>query len=126
MKIANFGILLVCGALLGAVAWSGCNKRSTSTIPAGLVTCSYGGNVYEVGATFPDLDGCNTCECTASGEVACTLMACACDPANEPQRSYISTDPEVCARIRFFCEVGMEPFFNECGCGCEPATATNP
>jgi hypothetical protein len=41
----------------------------------GLGTCSQGGKTYQVGATFKDSDGCNTCECRTDG-IACTLMAC--------------------------------------------------
>ena len=126
MKISRLGLLFVCGALLGAVAWSGCNKRGTSTMAAVPTTCSYEGEVYEVGESFPASDGCNTCQCMANGKVACTLMACPCNPASEPHRIYISTDPEQCAAIRFTCEAGMQPFFNACGCGCEPATPANP
>jgi hypothetical protein len=40
------------------------------------VTCTYGGQTYAVGATFADLDGCNSCVCDGSGEAACTDMAC--------------------------------------------------
>ena len=38
----------------------------------------------------------------------------------EPGLKYISRDPNQCATIRFFCEQGYQPFFNDCGCGCEP------
>lgn len=37
---------------------------------------------------------------------------------NGPEYDYISRSPATCATIRFFCEEGSEPFFNECGCGC--------
>ena len=40
---------------------------------------------------------------------------------DDPSRRYISRDPEQCAAIRFFCDPGEQPFFNDCGCGCEPA-----
>jgi hypothetical protein len=39
---------------------------------------------------------------------------------DDPTRRYVSQDPEQCAAIRFFCEEGFQPFFNDCGCGCEP------
>ncbi len=45
---------------------------------------------------------------------------------DDPTRTYVSRDPDQCAAIRFFCEEGMEPFFNECGCGCEPAPKPAP
>jgi hypothetical protein len=38
-------------------------------------------------------------------------------------RSWVSQDPAVCASIRFVCVDGMTPFFDACGCGCEPAVA---
>lgn len=42
----------------------------------------------------------------------------ACDARD---RDYVSRDPDRCATIRFFCPEGQVPFFDECGCGCEPA-----
>jgi hypothetical protein len=41
----------------------------------------------------------------------------ACD---DPDRTYVSRDPDQCAAIRFFCDPGKVPFFDDCGCGCEP------
>jgi hypothetical protein len=38
----------------------------------------------------------------------------------EPGRRYLSHDVQQCAAIRFACEAGMRPFFDACGCGCEP------
>jgi hypothetical protein len=80
-------------------------------------TCSYNGSTYQQGQTFPSTDHCNTCTCTSSG-VACTEMACVCNPANEPWRDYVGT-PEQCMVIRYTCPVGQTPFSNSCGCGCE-------
>ncbi|MBR57523.1 MAG: hypothetical protein CMH54_05615 [Myxococcales bacterium] len=40
------------------------------------VTCEHAGNTYNAGDSFPAGDDCNSCSCTDSGEVACTLMAC--------------------------------------------------
>ena len=42
-----------------------------------------------------------------------------CDPANEPQRSYVGRSTAECARIRFTCAPGTTYFSNDCGCGCE-------
>ena len=39
----------------------------------------------------------------------------------KPGRQYVDSDPDNCARIRFACEPGKAPFFDDCGCGCEPA-----
>jgi hypothetical protein len=33
--------------------------------------------------------------------------------------SYVSTNPEECARLRFRCEESEIPFSNDCGCGCK-------
>lgn len=82
------------------------------------VTCSYGGKTYTQGQSFPSIDGCNTCNCGSTGSVACTKMACACNPANEPWRDYVGT-PDQCMVIRYSCPAGQVPFSNECGCGCE-------
>lgn len=35
------------------------------------------GVVFNAGDSFPSADGCNTCSCDASGQIACTLRACA-------------------------------------------------
>jgi len=39
---------------------------------------------------------------------------------NDPARDYVSTDPAVCALVKFACADGLAPFSDECGCGCEP------
>lgn len=38
--------------------------------------CTYDGETYEPGESFPAGDGCNTCTCAEDGSVACTLIAC--------------------------------------------------
>lgn len=38
--------------------------------------CSYAGKTWKVGDRFSDTDGCNTCSCLSSGDVACTLIGC--------------------------------------------------
>jgi Domain of unknown function (DUF6748) len=43
----------------------------------------------------------------------------ACDPANEPNRTYIGHSADECAAIRFACDAGQQYFSNACGCGCE-------
>ncbi len=43
---------------------------------AGTGTCTYGGNTYAVGETFPATDGCNSCQCVAHDSVACTKLLC--------------------------------------------------
>ncbi len=81
-------------------------------------TCSYEGQAYAQGSSFPAADGCNTCSCGPSG-VACTKIACLqCNPAAETNRNYLGT-PQSCMQIRFTCQAGWRPFQNDCGCGCE-------
>jgi hypothetical protein len=41
-----------------------------------------------------------------------------CPSEKNPRVHYVSTDPDECAVIRFYCDPGQEPFSNECGCGC--------
>jgi hypothetical protein len=38
---------------------------------------------------------------------------------DDPNRVYVSKDPDQCAAIRFVCDPGQVAFFDECGCGCE-------
>jgi hypothetical protein len=40
------------------------------------VTCHYNNVNYAPGSSFKSTDGCNTCSCSSSGQVACTAMAC--------------------------------------------------
>lgn len=42
-------------------------------------TCEYNGQVYQPGEGFTASDGCNSCSCAETGEVACTEMACVSD-----------------------------------------------
>lgn len=41
-----------------------------------------------------------------------------CPDSGDPAIRYVDTDPESCARLRFRCREGEEPFSSECGCGC--------
>ncbi|XP_076094631.1 kielin/chordin-like protein [Mytilus galloprovincialis] len=47
-----------------------------STVVSNKVTCIYNGQVYNVGESFKNTDGCNTCRCIADGGIACTKMLC--------------------------------------------------
>lgn len=42
----------------------------------------------------------------------------------DPYKKYLFRDPDICSRIRFFCEEG-HPFFDDCGCGCTVRLETN-
>ncbi len=82
--------------------------------------CNHNGVFYPVGASFPAGDGCNSCTCTEGGLVACTEMACICNPAAEMnRREYIGTSPAQCAAMDFICPENTTYFWNDCGCGCE-------
>jgi hypothetical protein len=81
------------------------------------LSCTYAGTTYQGGDSFKSVDGCNDCFCAPDG-VGCTKRACACNPANEPLRSYVGT-PQQCMVIRYTCTAGRRAFQNDCGCGCE-------
>jgi hypothetical protein len=49
-------------------------------------------------------------------EGACEAPTC---DYNDPNKSYVAQSPEQCQLVKFFCEEGKQPFFDECGCGCE-------
>ena len=55
---------------LTACGGSALNSGTTAAV------CSYSGQGYLAGTTFASTDGCNTCNCTANGEVVCTERAC--------------------------------------------------
>lgn len=94
------------------------NGLAMCTLKACAPGCSYEGATFPIGESFPASDGCNTCTCTESG-VACTEMACACDPKTDWWRDYVSTDASQCPAIDYLCPPNTNYFFNGCGCGCE-------
>ena len=47
------------------------------------VTCTYNGQIYQAGESVPSIDGCNSCSCDESGQVACTDMACEKEALNQ-------------------------------------------
>jgi hypothetical protein len=57
------------------VALAGCS--SVGVDPAD--GCTYEGTVHPTGTTFPAIDGCNSCFCSADGLVNCTLAVCLAD-----------------------------------------------
>lgn len=67
-KAALRGVLAT-SALVVVAILSGCGGDFGGS-------CRYEGKVYRAGQSFPSSDGCNTCGCSASGDVACTLAAC--------------------------------------------------
>ncbi len=42
-----------------------------------------------------------------------------CTQAAPPERKYVGNDTDICSRVRFMCEEGYAPFFDDTGCGCE-------
>jgi hypothetical protein len=48
---------------------------------------------------------------------------CKCDPNKEWWRKYISTDPEQCKVLKYYCQPYTFYFSNTCGCGCEQASS---
>jgi hypothetical protein len=85
--MTNSRILLIVGFvtvfLLGIFIGINLQSSSRGQVPqnpdnppiTGTASCVYNGKTYAHGASFKDVDGCNSCGCN-NGEVACTLMAC--------------------------------------------------
>ncbi|MDB4981014.1 MAG: hypothetical protein JWM82_1766 [Myxococcales bacterium] len=69
-------------AVLFATAAHGCS----SVTPAPDKPCRYAGKAWAVGDVFPDVDGCNTCTCSAQG-VGCTTRACLPDASTNDDAS---------------------------------------
>jgi hypothetical protein len=109
---------LVCMAAVGDTAVCNVGQCGLRGDP-----CWYRYEEYEIGEDFPARDGCNTCSCvdTETGsQVACTDIACECNPMSEANyRGYVSTDPVECMTADFPCPTYTTHFTNECGCGCE-------
>lgn len=55
----------------------------TFKFPWMRATCSYEGQEYQAGESVPSIDGCNSCSCDESGQVACTDMACEDDLSSD-------------------------------------------
>lgn len=90
--------------------------------PGGGATCAYDGTSYSVGASFPSTDGCNSCSCLASGEVACTLRACV-DACSYGGKTYTAgqTFPATDGCNSCTCGAGGTVSCTELGCveGCD-------
>ncbi|MFL5344110.1 MAG: hypothetical protein ACJ8AT_04920 [Hyalangium sp.] len=46
-----------------------------------------------------------------------------CEDDQDPRLSYVSREPDKCAATDVRCSEGYTAFFNDCGCGCQPAKA---
>jgi hypothetical protein len=64
------------GEASGGAGKGGGNAGGRGGSNGGGDGCLYGGEHHDVGDSFPSDDGCNSCSCTAGGQVACTLRAC--------------------------------------------------
>ncbi|PID37907.1 MAG: hypothetical protein CSB49_08290 [Proteobacteria bacterium] len=119
------------GQLCGGVAGLPCPKGEKCILDGSYpdaggtckpVACTFAGDEYAEGETFPAGDGCNTCTCGKSGQVACTKRFCpppSCDPKAEWYRKYVATDVQQCQTIKYVCPPNTTHFTNACGCGCE-------
>jgi len=63
------------GARDGAATCFDSNGKTIPCTTDAGTSCTYAGKVYMVGASFPCMDGCNTCTCTANG-VSGTTKGC--------------------------------------------------
>jgi hypothetical protein len=61
------------GFMMGRGGMTGPSKGGSA---GGGDGCTFGGETYPNGASFPSDDGCNTCSCQAGG-IVCTTRACA-------------------------------------------------
>jgi hypothetical protein len=63
-------------ACVAGTRWDGTACQCVPTADGGSGTgCSYGGQAYPEGSTFPAIDGCNTCTC-ASAQAVCSKRPC--------------------------------------------------
>lgn len=67
--------------------------------------------------------GCNAEWYDPSGALVCQDAASACN-YDDPARRYVASSPEACQTVRFFCEPGLQAFFDACGCGCQQVATT--
>ncbi len=115
---------IVCMAPAGTMAT--CNNGACSYPMA--PECLYMG-VHHVAKSegtdndwFPAVNGCGGCSCVllpdGSPAIACTTLACACDPQKDPYSRYVSTSPDACKALDFMCPENTTQFTDDCGCGC--------
>lgn len=61
-----------------------------------------------------------------SGGADCDGICIPVVDCDQPDREYISNDPDECKSVMILCDSGMKGFADECGCGCEPLVAAQP
>lgn len=59
-------------------------------------SCFYNNEWYAPGESFLSTDGCNTCICSESGEIACTLMGCIDTKPCGGQAGLVCSEEEYC------------------------------
>ena len=84
------------------------DSKVVYTVPAGTTTKAYR-------IVFRDYD---LLDATFNVKLSIKAAAPACDPDNEPWRTYVGT-PTECQVIRYTCSSSKRSFSNDCGCGCE-------
>lgn len=98
--------------------------------------CLYNGKRYRVGESFSSEDGCNSCSCTAGGQVACTLRACASEACGGLRGLQCSPDKYCKYALEAMCGAADQtgvctPKPEACGeiyapvCGCDGRTYGN-
>ena len=118
-----------CLAILSLALLSGCYESRLSTDamdarPSG--DCTYQGQSYNAGDSFPAGDGCNSCSCDEGGSVSCTEIACSCE-GREYCDCVGGCEPLIDLGSGCFCPA-EEPFCcaenpDDCGnCACGGAT----
>jgi hypothetical protein len=73
---------------------------------------------YPCAATYGNL-----CLASVDPTVASTTPGACPAPGSDSAREYISTNQTQCAASMWICVEGMQQFYDETGCGCEPVTA---
>ncbi len=63
---------------------------------------------------------CGGCNAEWSNEAGSRVCESKCD-YDDPARRYVAQSRAQCALVRFACAANEQPFFDDCGCGCETA-----
>lgn len=78
-----WALLEACGASVSAQNDGGNNRDASTTTDGSAGACALpNGGTCPRGQTCPAGDGCNTCSCSASGSLGCTLIACMPPPGS--------------------------------------------
>jgi hypothetical protein len=126
IRLLSYGVLVVGVALSGTGCGPTAEAQQLSVVEeqqGGEFCGGFAGIACPEGYTCVD-DPTDDCDPNQGGADCGGI--CQKEPkkptCDDPNRIYISKNPEECATIRFYCEPNMVPFSDECGCGCEPAS----